>query len=374
MSQAASFGVPSGPPATPTQMAFRINASVAALLSMNSGATAPAYAVKGTLWLDTSATPHPVKLSGGAGWATLGTLDPETSVFEFNIDSELEIADITGLVAALAAKVPASRTVSGGGLATGGGNLASNVTITVPPASQAQAEEGTDDETVMTPLRTAQAIAALAAAPLPTMQVFTASGTWTRPAGCRRIKVTVTGGGGGGGGADNASAVGRGGGAGATAISLIDVTALASAAVVVGAAGTAGSSSGGDAGHGGSSSFNSTTVVAGGGFGGFGVAAAGDSGTGGAGGSATAGDIRIIGGDGGPGSASGSSPVFAGGTGGVSYWGGGGGGNTMGNSANRGGRAGRAYGSGGGGAASTNSTGAAGGVGAAGVVIVEEFY
>jgi hypothetical protein len=167
MSQAASFGVPSGPPATPTQMAFRINASFAALLSMNSGETEPAYKEKGTLWLDLSASPHPVKLYGGAGWATLGTLDPDTSVFEFNIDTDLEIGDIEGLTDALAAKVPTSRTVSAGGLATGGGSLAENRTITVTGASQGQAEAGTDNATVMTPLRTAQAIAALAASSVP---------------------------------------------------------------------------------------------------------------------------------------------------------------------------------------------------------------
>src|SRR5215470_9267978 len=34
----------------------------------------------------------------------------------------------------------------------------------------------------------------------PTMQIFTASGTWTKPAGLRKVKVTVIGGGGGSGG------------------------------------------------------------------------------------------------------------------------------------------------------------------------------
>lgn len=54
-----------------------------------------------------------------------------------------------------------SRSVTGAGLATGGGALTDNQTITVAAASQAQAEAGTDNATVMTPLRTAQAIAAL---------------------------------------------------------------------------------------------------------------------------------------------------------------------------------------------------------------------
>lgn len=53
-----------------------------------------------------------------------------------------------------------SRTVTGDGLATGGGDLSANRTITVTAASQAQAEAGADGGTAMTPLRTAQAFAA----------------------------------------------------------------------------------------------------------------------------------------------------------------------------------------------------------------------
>lgn len=46
------------------------------------------------------------------------------------------------------------------GLASGGGDLSANRTITVPKASQAEAEAGTDDTKAMTPLATAQAVAA----------------------------------------------------------------------------------------------------------------------------------------------------------------------------------------------------------------------
>ena len=54
-------------------------------------------------------------------------------------------------------------TVTGAGLATGGGDLSANRTITVPIATQAEAEAGTADDKAMTPLSTAQAIAELAA-------------------------------------------------------------------------------------------------------------------------------------------------------------------------------------------------------------------
>ncbi|WP_413874167.1 phage tail protein [Albidovulum sp.] len=61
-----------------------------------------------------------------------------------------------------------STTVSGGGLATGGGDLSANRTITVPAASQAVAEAGTDNATAMTPLRVAQYVAARLLSLLPT--------------------------------------------------------------------------------------------------------------------------------------------------------------------------------------------------------------
>ena len=66
---------------------------------------------------------------------------------------------------------------------------------------------------------------------IPTMQSFTASGTWTRPNGCVAIKVTVVGGGGSGG------AVMAPGGPGGLAIGIIDVSGTSSLPVVVGAGG-----------------------------------------------------------------------------------------------------------------------------------------
>ncbi len=59
-------------------------------------------------------------------------------------------------------KVGTARTIGTSGLATGGGDLSADRTIGVPIASQAEAEAGTDNAKAMTPLRTAEAIAALA--------------------------------------------------------------------------------------------------------------------------------------------------------------------------------------------------------------------
>lgn len=69
---------------------------------------------------------------------------------------------ISGSAASAASADNCARSVSAAGLASGGGTLSADRTITVPKASQAQAEAGADDATAMTPLRTSQAIAALA--------------------------------------------------------------------------------------------------------------------------------------------------------------------------------------------------------------------
>lgn len=69
---------------------------------------------------------------------------------------------VTGSAATATTATNVTRSVTGAGLATGGGALTADQAINVPKASQAQAEAGADDATAMTPLRTAQAIAAQA--------------------------------------------------------------------------------------------------------------------------------------------------------------------------------------------------------------------
>jgi hypothetical protein len=72
---------------------------------------------------------------------------------------------LASIKTALDAKADAARTVTATGLASGGGSLAANRTIDVPVASQAEAEAGTATDKAMNPLRTKQAILALAPAP-----------------------------------------------------------------------------------------------------------------------------------------------------------------------------------------------------------------
>ena len=184
---------------------------------------------------------------------------------------------------------------------------------------------------------------------IPTIQAFTASGTFTVPAGVTKVMVTVVGAGGGGGG-DSGSAAGAGGGAGGAAIKTITgLTPGDTVAVTIGAGGAGVSS--GTAATGGTSSFGAYCSATGG------TGGRGNGGDFGIGGSGTGGDINYTGGGG----------TSNGGGGGNSILGGGGGG--RGTTSNGVGGAGSANtgGGGGGGHSSPN----AGGAGGSGVVIVQ---
>jgi len=211
-----------------------------------------------------------------------------------------------------------------------------------------------------------------------TEQVFTSSGTWTRPTGCLTIEVQCIGGGGGGGGCiDLNYASAGGGGGGAYCKSIIDVSSIASGTVTVGLAGSAGAGADTglvtvtDGGNGGDSSFIATAinVTSGGGVGGNkSVSITGQTG-GGDGGAAISGDFKFKGGAGGFGYDSTTKAESLGGAGGSSiygiapqtvqlYYG----------------VSPDIYGAGGAGGAGWSAFGYDGGVGGAGVCIVKEYY
>lgn len=186
-----------------------------------------------------------------------------------------------------------------------------------------------------------------------TTQVFTASGTWTKPTGLKWVEIELVGGG-GGGGASGATAGSGGGGGGGYSTKVILTGSLGSTeTVTIGAAGTAGSS--GNGGAGGTTSFGSHASATGGSGG-----IAGLGGAGGAGGTGSNGNVNI------PGQAGMIGLATTGGAGGSSMKGFGGyppGLFT--------GVSGGLYGAGGSGSGNTANNG---GVGAAGLVIVREFY
>lgn len=68
------------------QFAQDVNAAIAALISSNSGASAPAtdctaVAIKGQVWLDTSVTPNALRQYDGSSWVTIGYLDSSNHLF-----------------------------------------------------------------------------------------------------------------------------------------------------------------------------------------------------------------------------------------------------------------------------------------------------
>lgn len=218
--------------------------------------------------------------------------------------------------------------------------------------------------------------------PTPTVQVFTASGTWTKPAGLLFAIVDEWGGGGGGGGVQATgvaqAASSGGGGGGGYARKLFLASALAATeTVTVGGGGTAGNATPTAGGPGGNTSFATPRAyvvnAAGGGGGAAGPLTGGSTrGPGGGGATASTGaDLALTGSDGGWGIVAAALGLPTGFGGGAAA----GGGATGPGAVNAAGVAGAQFGGGGSGAFANASTGGfAGGAGKAGAVIVTEFY
>ena len=195
---------------------------------------------------------------------------------------------------------------------------------------------------------------------------FTASGTWTVPAGITRARVRVWAAGGGGGGNGTAGSGGGAGGGGYAEDIITGLVPGASIAITVGVGGTAGANtataSSNNGGAGGSSSFGASLSATGGAGGGGSASSAGSGGAGGLGAGGGAGAILAAGGSGSAGTGVATTSGVVGGVGGAGAMGGGGGGTSTGSSF-----AGSFPGGAGGGGANTNP----GSAGAAGLVEIE---
>jgi hypothetical protein len=212
-------------------------------------------------------------------------------------------------------------------------------------------------------------------------QIFTANGTWTKPAGAKWVRVIALGAGGGGGGAGAASAGNSthagGGQAGSYSESYLAASTFSNTAtIVIGAAGT-GASTAANGGAGGTTTVGGTIVTAPGGNGGLASTtnAAVLGAQGGSGASAGTGQLATAGAPGGYGF---GGPAFGiGGTGGSSHYGAGGVGGaaaTANQVAAGSAASGRGAGGGGGAGAATTSTVAGGGAGTAGLVIIDTYF
>lgn len=204
-----------------------LNNALQAIVTQNSSATAPTTTYANMIWYDTAANQLKKRNEANSAWIVLGTIDEALGTF----------------------------TPSGGGAI----------------ASQAEAEAGTNNTNLMTPLRTAQAIAALTG--VQNIDVRTSSGSFTVPAGVTRLYIFAAGGGGGGGAGNQDSGppvvnrTGGAGGDGGRAFSLDTVTPGASISYTIGAGG-AGSNTTSTAGTAGGTTTVSTISCTGGAGGG----------------------------------------------------------------------------------------------------------
>ncbi len=268
-----------------------INNNLAALFTNNSGSSAPSVTVAYMDWIDTSGA-NPIwkkRNAANNAWITLGTISGNTLAFEGTLPSQ---------------------SGNSGKYLTTNGTVASWGTI--PPGSS--------------------------------KEVFTSSGTWTKPTAGTIALITIWGGGGSGGRYQGTAA--GGGGGGACVQRLFQLSDLpGSAAVTIGAGGAAiaagtdangnvgGTSSFGSlmsayGGAGGSRQFNSgqpgSYIAIGGGGGGSLSAGSGSSGGSGHSSTLSGANASNTGEYGGAGGASGSGlapPI-----GDTAFWGGGGGG------------------------------------------------
>lgn len=275
-----------------------INDNLAALFSQSSGVSAPSATVAFQPWIDTSSSPAVWKVRNGTntGWVTVGTIDSTT----FAAGGVTPITSGgTGAItaaAALAALLPSQTGNSGKGLTTDGTTASWGI------------------------------IAAGSS-----IQVFTATGTYTPTPGKTTFLVFATGGGGGSGALYSAiGSIGGGGGAG-TAVRLYSTAEMgSSASITIGAGGTGGLYPGNvpqAGGTGGTTTFDpggtglTITGTGGGGSAGAGVNSGGvTDGQAGGGGSSTNSLLNVTGQRGGAPTRTGYS------AGGTSFWAGVGGG------------------------------------------------
>tara|TARA_R110000822_G_scaffold263114_2_gene387443 strand:+ start:894 stop:1619 length:726 start_codon:yes stop_codon:yes gene_type:complete len=120
-----------------------INNALSAIVSTNSGTTAPTSTFANMIWYDTSNNVLQIRNEGNTAWITLGTVDQGNSKFEPNqtIATQAEAEAGTNSTKMMTAL-----------------RVLQSLTANLPIASEAEAIAGTNNTKVMTPLRTANSV------------------------------------------------------------------------------------------------------------------------------------------------------------------------------------------------------------------------
>ena len=244
-----------------------------ALHTNHSGNARPTYAQAGMFWIDNSITEWNMNFFTGSADVAFARLNTTNQQVKLVNVREVRAATVDGIDIQNHLGLPMATltnttftfepdVVLNGTLTINGSSVNFGADSVTGIASQAQAEAGTSPDTIMTPERTAQAIATLSPpdpfvssditsqadtpiaatdeivyadtsdsgnlkkdtvqgildlVPEPTVgggligyRVFTSSGTWVRPVDCNAVKVTVVGGGGGRGGFSTGAGVSGG--------------------------------------------------------------------------------------------------------------------------------------------------------------------
>lgn len=153
-----------------------INNALQAIVTNNSGTSAPSVTYAGMWWLDTTNNYLKLRDKDNADWVIVGELDVTNDRWKLISDS-LKAASAGGIDVL---------------------NSSGTKIIDLQVASQATAEAGTNNTELMTPLRTAQAIAENAVSYPQVITTLTGGTSYTIPSGAQAVLIKASGGGGGG--------------------------------------------------------------------------------------------------------------------------------------------------------------------------------
>jgi len=154
-----------------------INNVLQAIVTNNSGTSAPSVTYAGMWWLDTTNNYLKLRDKDNADWVIVGELDVTNDRWKLISDS-LKAASAGGIDVL---------------------NSSGTKIIDLQVASQTTAEAGTNNTELMTPLRTAQAIAENAISYPQVITTLTSGTSYTIPSGAQAVLIEASGGGGSGG-------------------------------------------------------------------------------------------------------------------------------------------------------------------------------